>query len=1197
MKKKVLFIFLCFLYSFSSFAQKTQKETYLIDVITFGDSTSEKEHSFKSENSIATRAALGETARIIEAMPNNPTQGGELKFTVKTDPDYQNYFTAKFWGSDTCNVLNHLLINGLQIGYDRIADYAPLNTHHLRALPNRFFYMTVLLPLHITKGKKEVELTITSTGKSVNRQIYRGYVHTNPYLDFSTEKQGNKPFTNPTEIIKEGLSKEEITQLLEQYREKQIEDFNRFSGILDKEPTAKISIAKYQDELRYYALSLLEPWCPAKTKEEKKKVLFRIFQVIDNYTKDYYNDFRIVTRGGHQGDWGGFLGALGEALYIVENEIYNDTILGEKAFNNFLDQRFHTNTIEGKYSLPETDWKGNALTRRAAWERALKANYDFSRARLSYIYNQIYYTYEGTWKAHEGLRIINSPFYEGKERSHQILKEALGIAPFLGEEILVGPDGKDLDLYHSLFYHDYSAFFTDDFTFIVAKGLASSKLDENGNIARRLPYGKYYCGVSENGLSRENGYVGNYGETMNYMPEWFYKTLNHKGDESINDEILKLSLLNIYARSFTRYTAIDDDNKRVMRMQQVLDERNTYYLGMRAYATRLSGGKMLHFASLEQHMVENEESYSSPEWDKYWEYAARTSGFAQQQLLDNQYFPSSLEGREANILLGLRKNNFCLPETFAYLTEKRANYSRYKQSEAGYVHPLTDFDYYTEKEVEQLKVNPKEYEQLAWTDIDCMMAVVRDGGNTLSGVFNFHNRGVSGVGKMHVQNKNFDHIVHLRTRAKFVYNDYYLRMNTVKMNFMADVDDIYNETHQAMSGEICPITYQPGIGKVVRENFEVDHPYSGFPDYLEAQYGEYIFVFNTTRPQYENEQSFEIELPAGFRKSSILELTTGKQLKIKKNKVTIPSNTAYVLKLDKDSYYNTLPAPVDFVTVLAGNNKACINWKPAAGALSYNIKRSFEEFGNYELIAEGIKEEYFEDNSLKNGTTAFYKIIPVNKQGKGWESYRGKIELNDSKISSTDWREDWVGDVVSGSAKIEEDKFLFSDVDGHGLAEGDDYMIHTREMKDAFMFVHTIANGDVEITAKLSSRKNQIHGVMMRDLLQSDTRYILLGSNCFGQIIFQNRTRDTRHEYCNFKVSPYQVSLPGYTVFKYPYVKLKRNAKNHLITGAISKDGKEWIEIGTLFTPFPQAIYTGISAAGTPFLNVEDVSIKKENKQ
>ena len=188
-----------------------------------------------------------------------------------------------------------------------------------------------------------------------------------------------------------------------------------------------------------------------------------------------------------------------------------------------------------------------------------------------------------------GLRIIGSQFSGGKERSHQILLEALGIKPFLGEEVLVGPKGEELDLYHSLFYHDAQAQFTDDFVHIVGKGLAGSKLDAEGNVVRRLPYGKHYTGLTEAGLTRENGYVANYGEAANYVLSYYYKTLNHAGDEEINDDILKAALKSIHARGFTRYSSLDDAGKRVMRAEQVTDERNSGLIGFPAFLWRENG--------------------------------------------------------------------------------------------------------------------------------------------------------------------------------------------------------------------------------------------------------------------------------------------------------------------------------------------------------------------------------------------------------------------------------------------------------------------------------------------------------------------------------------------------------------------------------------------------------------------------------
>lgn len=1162
-------------------AQNPIKDRAVTDYIAFGDLASEQQHKLQASDTEIIAGALHQPARMLAGSKTKTSY--DLRFRIKVDSLLQNYFTLKFWGGDSATIVSKVFIDGKQIGYNRTSDYSPINGGFTSPLPRRFYYSTIMLPLSATLGKKEAEISIHSdyNAKVTNRQIYAGYVHTHPYLDFSAEKQGQKPQYK----VAEDITDAEKDQLLTLYREQQVEDFHKYSRLLDESADAKISIVKYRDDLRYYASMLNQPWCPAKSDEEKKKTLFRIFQVIDNYVKDYYADYRLVMRGGHQGDWGGFLGALGEALYIVENHISDNRILGEAAFHEFLRQPFHVQPSDSEFALPGTDWNGNPLTRQSAWERALKANFDFARCRLSYIYNQVYYTYDGAWKAHEGLRIIGSSFYEGKERSHQILREALGIAPYLGEEVLVSDDGRELDLYHSLFYHDWYVLFTDDFTHVVAKGLAKSKLDASGNVVRRLPYGKHYTGVSQDGLTRENGYVGNYGETPNYLPEWFYKTLNHKGDEALNDDILKLALHNLHARGYTRYTALDEHGNRIMRMQQVVDNRNAQYPGMYAYAVRQSHAKIMHYASLEQHMANHPERYGSPHWKPYWGYAKEAVGFAQQQLADNQYFPNQSSDALRKNILDLRKYDYCLPEAYKYVSSNAT----------GKIHPLTDFDYYSEEELAQLAVNKNDYNRFAWADIDCLMACVKDGDRVLTGIFNFHNMGYSGCGRMHVQNATYELIVQLATKAKFRYDEYYLRGNSLENDFRSDVRDIYTEQPSALAGEVCPVTYQPGVGRIQRENFNEDNPYSAFPDYLESQYGQYLFVFNTTRPEYENEQYFEVLLPKSYRKKTIPDLISGKMLSVVNGKVRISPNSALVLKFNDASHHMLTPDAVNFVTTLAGNNEVAVNWKPASGAESYIVKRSPDENGKYETIAKGIKGTFFTDNTIKNGTTAFYKVVAVNKYGESWDSYRSKIELKATEFASHlpgNWRSDLIGDILTGEVVSTDTIITVVSASGQGLGEGNDYMLHTRDIHDSFLYIHTVVSGNAEIGTRIKPNRGKMNGLMLRDQLAPDTRYIYLGCNEYGHIIFQNRSKNTQDVYYTYQISPYRWPEIHKTVFDYPHLKLVRNAGNHMVSGFISRDGKTWEKIGELFTPLPQAIYAGVGTAGVQKLSYEGVYVR-----
>ncbi|WP_373231591.1 carbohydrate-binding protein [Cohnella sp.] len=1163
--------------------------TYL-DKLDFGNTSSEQAHQFKGDFTSAITSALGQSARI--ALPRTPAdiQGGEMTFTMKVDPIAQNYFTAKFWGSDESSYKTMVYINGEQIGYRRVGDYQALEMGTSGALPNRFYYNTTLLPLELTQGRDTVEITVKTFSGNFgaivdqgSRGYYDAYTHTDAYLDVSDENQGTKIGDNVS-YVRDDITDEEKQAKIDEYIAAMINNFNSYSARIDDGANAKLSIVRYTDELKFYANALHYDWSPAKTAEEKRAALERIFKVIDNHVKDYYGNIRLVTRGGHQGDWGGYYGALGEALYIVEQFTKDDAIYGEAAFNALLDQPFVTGTVDGQYSLAGVDWNGGELSRREAWERVLKANFDFARSRLSYIYNQVVYTYEGAWEAHEGLRLIGSPFYEGKERSHQILLESLGGQPFLGEEVLVGPNGEQLDLYHSLFYHDQTARFTEDYVQIVAKGLAKSKLDANGNVVRRLPYGEHYYNLTEAGLTRENGYVANYGEAANYLLKYFYKTLNHAGDEELNDEILKLALKNMHARGFVRYSSLDDDGKRIMRAEQVTDERNTALSGFYAYGARTVTGMSLQYASLEMEMVHNEQRYSGPEWDEYWQYAKEAVGFAQQQLADHQLF---------NFTFGTRGTNsgedYHLADTYKYVSGERAGFSRFGgQVTAGAVLAQTDFDYYTADEIAALNVNPADYEQFAWADIDNMFISMRDGDLRIFANLNELNKGYRANGRLHVLGENYDHIVQIATNSKFQYEDYYIRMNEVDMIFFEDQVTNGATAPQSMAGEMIPMTYQPGVGRTDRDNFEADTPYAGYPDLLTARYGKYFMIFNTTRDEYGNTQTFEVELPSDYSGNTVLDLVSGSLIRVKNGKVTIPSKKAMVLKLTSAADAALKPHHVDFVSALAGNGYAGITWKTTAGAETYTIERARKAEGPYQPVASGVKGNYYKDTKVKNGNVYYYKVTGVNANGAGWSSHHAKVDLSApvSGLGNSAWRDDRIG-TSSGNAAVSGSNIAITGANGHGLGEGDDLMIYDRDIRDSLHLVHQVAAGSFSVSAKLDNRSGNVNGIMFRDKLQENTRYMYFGVDPDGNLVLQNRTRDSRHAFSEEKKSPMNANLIGLRAEDYPYLKLVRDYDSHYIHAYVSKDGAEWQMVKRMFTPFPYAVYAGVATSGdASFSNV-----------
>ncbi|MFC9913242.1 twin-arginine translocation signal domain-containing protein [Streptomyces sp. NPDC127197] len=1166
---------------------RADRQAGLVDQLALGDEESESAHGFTSDGSRIVTDDNDVRGRVATPLAPVGVRGGELRFTMKTDPAAQNYLTLKLWGGDSSPYSTLAYLNGEQIGFRRNSDYQPLSFGFSKPAPGRFTYQTTMLPLEMTAGREQVEITLRTYQSSYkgtvtadSRTYYSVYTHTAAHLD---EFGADLPGYTPPAGTPVDLTDAKKQELIDGLRTAQVALFNKLSAQIDASASGKLSIVRYVDDLRFYAGVLTTDWCPATTPAAKKTALLRLFKCIDNHVMDYYGNTRLLLRGGHQGDWGGYYGALGEALYIAENVINDADIYGADTFRAFLDEEFTTGTEEGETSLKDVDFDGSPLTRRAAWGRCLKANFDFARSRLSYIYNQMFFTYEGAWEAHEGLRVIGSTFYEGRKRSHAILGEALGMVPFLGEEVLVGPDGEDLDLYHSLFYHDQTARFTDDYVQIVGKGLAKSKLDRDGEIVRRLPYGRHYTGITAAGLTRENTYVGNYGEEASqYLGEYFFKTWGHEGDEELNDEILKLTLRNLHARAHTRYPAADDSGKnRLMRTEGVIDERNVYVPGIPGYCIRINRGQSLFLAAVEAHMAAHADRYTDSGWDMYWEYAREAVGFAQQQLADRQYF------NQFNAVTQWLKVDLRLAETWAYLTGGRATYDRFGTVKAKRVLPQTDFRSYSAAEIAELGVDPADYEQFAWVDIDNMFLSMRDGDTRVFGSLYVQNRGVAGSGRLHVMAPAHEHTVQLRTNGRFQFRDYWARTDNIDADFMEDINTGDNWALQALAGEICPIAHQPGVGTISRENFEPDHPYSGYVDFLTARYGRYLFGINTTREVYGNKRTHRLAVPAGHRRSTVLDLVSGKELPVNGGHVTVPPFTAVVLKLSEDATETLSPSVVRYAAALPGDTCIGVTWTPTPGATSYTIERATREDGPYETVAEGIKVLYWRDEKVKQGRRYFYTVTAVNSAGHGWSSWRAEAALSapvSRDLTGSGWRDDRLGSQQSGRTSVSGARLTIAGGDGTGLGKGDDYMIATRDIDDSLLFCSRVLAGTGTVTARIDDHKGALTGLMLRDKIDANTRYLYFGADSDGTLVLANRDRDSRHDWQDQVRSPRDAKISGFTAADHPYLRLIRDYETHQVLAFASPDGTSWTYAGSMLTPLPYAVHAGVAASGDAVL-------------
>lgn len=992
----------------------------------------------------------------------------ELFFTVKTDPYRQNYISLKLSLTDN-NIPLFLYVDSKQLGYAKCSDFEAINLGYSAPSPQGYFFVTTALPLSYTHGKSEIELSLRHGDPynnicDINSRIFEIYSTVSPTFPLCENHIALKTAKceNPSRAI-------ELSNL---YIEKQVEFFN--NSLKKLRSGEKLSITKYVEEFRHFIMTLYEPYCPLTDKTEAVEL---ILDCINSYVKDYFKNPESLLHTSHQSDWGGYYGELGQGLYLIDN------LLDKPAFFEYLQTPFD-----------------EFITKKQAWETCLKANFDFASSRQSYIYNQTYYTYEGAWKSMAGLGVIESRYYIGDEKCNLILKEALGIAPWKGEHILTDENNRELNLYHCLFNHDRQAQFTDDFKNIVCYGKAVQKTDSNGDFVRRKPYGDNYFPLTHRALTRENGYVGNYGETANYLPEWVYRTFVH-GDYILSDTILKAALENINSRMYMRYQSYTPDMHPVMLMEQAIDERNPTMNPKSAYGAIVHDKRTYLFGSLKRHMDENSERYSSPEWDKYKIYAKKALDALYAQYADNQLF--------------------------CYFDEVLSNYNDFKIDR-------TICDIFAEKCEYPLPHSDKNNEDFVFFDIDNLLLSLKDGDTHIFAQLNHRNRGYSAYGRAHIICKNTHHLTQFATDAVFTPCEKHIRQQNVNMDFIADSAgsnsffrppssiEEFSATPQALTGEEIFVTYQKGIGKVLRENFAVDTPYSGYPDFIWAKIGNYLVVCNTTRDSYQNSRSFTLPF------------------KVNSQTVTLPPFSYKVIKT-----HDTIPTPasVKCIDALTSSMGALLSWKHSEGE-KYNIYRD----GKYLCTSADC---LFLDKNATECKKYSYYVTAVNSFGESHPS---------PSVTAVAAKTDGLFKFAIGNPSSGTNIF----------AQGNDYKATERTINDSLTFFADAVSGSFAATSP--------HSVMARDSLSPDARYAYIGFEN-DKIVIRTRSKNSMYSFTEPRLSPLDYSFD-----KADYTSLKLVIEfdlHSVVFYAVNSSGETLLHREVL--PFPASYYLGSLSSDVTF--------------
>lgn len=176
-------------------------EAQQLDMVIFGDANSETEHSLDQLQSTVGNGGLNESYRKLEGTDPDSSYFG---VTLSVDPEVQNYITLKLWGSDTLTSRKNLYLyyhetilgtiqRWSQIGSSGSDTPEIVNWSTTSIYPNRFVYVTYLLPDETLQGEDTIEVRLAGAELS----IYRAYIHTNSYFEPNgDETQGSAPVFN-----------------------------------------------------------------------------------------------------------------------------------------------------------------------------------------------------------------------------------------------------------------------------------------------------------------------------------------------------------------------------------------------------------------------------------------------------------------------------------------------------------------------------------------------------------------------------------------------------------------------------------------------------------------------------------------------------------------------------------------------------------------------------------------------------------------------------------------------------------------------------------------------------------------------------------------------------------------------------------------------------------------------------------------
>ena len=438
----------------------------------------------------------------------------------------------------------------------------------------------------------------------------------------------------------------------------------------------------------------------------------------------------------------------------------------------------------------------NGVFRRDSWEELMIASLDYGTTHRRHYTNQSMIIDMAIYECNRALALMNPHRALPEYQTLRYLYESLALAPWLGKETPQGPE---------------------------------------------MPLGNDYWQLTDKALTKELGFVGYYGEVVDWLIHIYKATampnVPFSGDLKIREQLLRVA----GARYNFRYPAVDAEGYRCFRAEAVVGWRDgNHYPGNVIYGDRGTAWDatplMTAAATLD----------------------ARAVGAAQQMLKDNQFFRAVAEKLKDSGNIRSIQSCLHIPDEYDLLMQQAPS----------------------EK---QLPMSPSE-DDYVFSDEEDGVVAIKNGSEILYASLYWRARNaVNNLAKVHFITPTFDRLSNVHIETKFEDSGMrYTRPDWVNLGF-AGWREWYTGIHSAHAGEVLPIAKIPAGVKFKPGDENI---YAGKADYYELRYGNYVIAINGS-----TDKTFEVEVP---KAKIVLDLTDNKN-RVEQGRLKVAPRTTVVL--------------------------------------------------------------------------------------------------------------------------------------------------------------------------------------------------------------------------------------------------------------------------------------------------------------